>query len=147
MMPAEFVQLGGQGLDGQFRQRLQGRLLGQNQTTGDAKDVRERLNATVGAGFEEEEGGEIALFASQILDEVEAQAGVEAQGQAIRLRPNDLRAVRVGALGNVVSIARVAFMVVGETVFESLDPAGIEQEEFQIAEVEVRIGRELEEEG
>jgi len=55
MMPAEFVQLGGQGLDRQFRQRIQGGLLGQNQATGNAKDVRERLDAAVGTGFEEEE--------------------------------------------------------------------------------------------
>lgn len=55
--------------------------MGQHQTAGGAKHVGEGLETAVGTGFEEEEGGEVALFTGQVLDQVEAETGVEAQGQ------------------------------------------------------------------
>ena len=114
-------------MDRQGGQVVQGRLLGQNQAAGVAKDIREGLDTAVGTGFEEQVGGEVTLLAGQVLDQMEATAGVEAQGQGVHLRrPADIGVVGAGAFGNVVGVFLIAFVILGEALLEPVDPAGVE---------------------
>jgi len=77
VVAADLVQVQGQVFDGQVCQFIQTGLLGEHETTGDTKDVREGLETAIGTGLEEQEGRKVALFTSQVLDEMEAQTGVE----------------------------------------------------------------------
>ena len=147
VMPAEIIQLRGQILDRESRQLIKSRLLGKDQTAGDAKDVGEGFNTAIGAGFEEQEGGEVAFLARQVLDEVEAKTGVEAQRQTLRRRrPGRVWAQGAGALGDVEGVLLIALVILSKALLEPLDPAWIEEKQVQMAWREIRVRSELEEE-
>jgi len=147
VVTTEFVELKGEVFNGKGSKLLDGGLLGEDETAGSTKDVGERLEAVVGGSTKEEEGGEVALFAGEGLDEVEAEAGVEAKGEGIVRSPGGGRRARAGAFGDVEGITLVGLVVLGEGLLEPLNPAGVEEEEVEVMGLEIRIIGELEEEG
>lgn len=68
MMATEFVQMQGQIFDRQSGQLVQSGHLGQDEATGDPKDVGEGLETPVRTGLEEQEGGKVALLSGQVLN-------------------------------------------------------------------------------
>ena len=119
----------------------------ENQAAGHAKQVRERLDPAIGAGFEEQESREVAFLPCQVLDDVETEAGVEAQRQARWWRPRDTRAAGARPLGDVEGVLLIALVVLGEALLEPVHPARIERVELDVVGFQVGIGGELEEEG
>jgi len=146
-MMAEFVELKGEVFNGKSGELVQAGLLGEDKAAGGAKDVGEGFEAVVGGSSEEEKGGEVALLAGEVLDEVKAKAGVEAKGEGVIRSPGGGRAARAGAFGDVEGVPLVALVVFGEGLLEPLDPTGVEEEEVEVVGLEVRIISELEKEG
>jgi hypothetical protein len=78
MVAAHLVQGQGQLFHRDRSQLIEGGMLSQDLAAGSAEDVGEGLEAAVGTSFEEEESREVAFFSSQVLDQVEAEASIEA---------------------------------------------------------------------
>ncbi len=148
MVAAHLVQVHRQVFDRQLSQIIQIGLLGEHETAGDAKDVREGLEAAIGTGLEEQESRKVALFTRQVLDEMEAQTGVEPQGQEAGVGgPSHIGRVCTCAFGDVVAVFLVRLVILGEALLEPLDPTWVQQVQAQIVELELGIGSELQEEG
>ena len=79
---------------------------------------------------------------------MEAKTGVEAQGQGGCIgRPSDIRTACARSLGDVERVLLIALVILGEALFEPVNPTRIEGKELEIVGFQIRIGGELQEEG
>jgi hypothetical protein len=82
------------------------------------------------------------------LDQVRAQAGVNAHGHPLLVElPGRLGPFEADAIGNVLWVSGIVFVIGGETFLVPMHPAGIEQEEGRVVGSQLWILGQLQEKG
>ena len=114
--------------------------MGQDETTGHTEHVREGLDTTVGTGLEEQECTKLALFAGQVLHDVEAKTSVEAQSKCVMVRlPGDVGTPGARSFGDVVRILFIAFVILSKAFLEPIHPTWIERVELQVVRLKLSL--------
>jgi hypothetical protein len=148
LAPAPGIQAFGQLFHRQTDQLGPGQLAAQDLLAGDAKQIGEGLAAAIGAVQQEQVHQVIVLLAGQRLGQMEASTGVETQGQPVILRlPRGGGATGAGAFGDVEGVGLIGLVIGGQALLEPAHLARVEQEQAQIAGVQLDIVGQLPEEG